>query len=318
MTKAEGNSTEVEPVIHSDNSFATVAYLRVKSARLEPKLSFGSFQVPTPPLLDELFVDPLGVRSVASTHQPEAMAYPVAVTRSGSWVNVTNVQIQPSSSSDLSLDDEVLYCFELLKSAVNIISFLSYADTENVEKLAEHSLELSDCTNINILLSSMDLFAQVNAVYSTFFGTSPPSRACVASDLPSGIRLQLDVIAHDRCERQALHVQSLSYWAPANIGPYSQSITVDERIWISGQIGLIPQTLALPSPRSLKTETALACQNVDRILDVMRQNTGGGWTGCYQSSLYWLCRPEDLFPVQDLHKQYEEVNKFFCSERVVH
>ena len=26
--------------------------------------------------------------------------------------------------------------------------------------------------------------------------------------------------------RSALHVQSLSYWAPANIGPYSQAITV--------------------------------------------------------------------------------------------
>jgi hypothetical protein len=26
--------------------------------------------------------------------------------------------------------------------------------------------------------------------------------------------------------RQALHVQGLSYWAPANIGPYSQAVSV--------------------------------------------------------------------------------------------
>lgn len=72
----------------------------------------------------------------------------------------------------------------------------------------------------------MSLFPRVNAVYGTYFGTSPPSRACVAVDLPSPIRIRLECLAlrtggQDR--RQALHVQGLSYWAPANIGPYSQA-----------------------------------------------------------------------------------------------
>lgn len=75
----------------------------------------------------------------------------------------------------------------------------------------------------------MDLFARINAVYGTFFGSSPPSRACVAVDLPEGLRVKLDCIAYaekEAAERQALHVQGLSYWAPANIGPYSQAIIV--------------------------------------------------------------------------------------------
>jgi diphthine-ammonia ligase len=75
----------------------------------------------------------------------------------------------------------------------------------------------------------MDLFDSVNAVYSTFFGVSPPARACVAVDLPPPIRVRLDCVAYSGCEhtgRQALHVQGLSYWAPANIGPYSQAIVV--------------------------------------------------------------------------------------------
>jgi len=63
------------------------------------------------------------------------------------------------------------------------------------------------------------------------FGTSPPSRACVAVDLPPGIRVRLDCLAYTedpskRSDRQALHVQSISYWAPANIGPYSQAVCV--------------------------------------------------------------------------------------------
>lgn len=90
-------------------------------------------------------------------------------------------------------------------------------------------MRLSNAVNINIFLSSIELFARVNAVYSTFFGISPPARACVAIDLPRPIQVRLDCIAFDDhavAERQALHVQGLSYWAPANIGPYSQAITV--------------------------------------------------------------------------------------------
>ena len=75
----------------------------------------------------------------------------------------------------------------------------------------------------------MELFGRVNAVYGTFFGISPPARACVGVDLPIDIRVKLDCIAFIEevsQERQSLHVQGLSYWAPANIGPYSQAITV--------------------------------------------------------------------------------------------
>jgi len=75
----------------------------------------------------------------------------------------------------------------------------------------------------------MDLFGAVNAVYSTFFGISPPARACVCVDLPDGVRVKMECIAYaekSAAERQALHVQGLSYWAPANIGPYSQAIIV--------------------------------------------------------------------------------------------
>ena len=87
----------------------------------------------------------------------------------------------------------------------------------------------------------MDDFGAVNAVYSTMFGTSPPSRACVGVRLPVGTRVRVDCIAFDDSavketpsKRQALHVQGVSYWAPANIGPYSQAIQV--RAWVDSQV----------------------------------------------------------------------------------
>lgn len=207
-----------------------------------------------------------------------------------------------------------------------------------IDSLAEYSLNLSHCTIINIFLSSIDLFARVNAVYATFFGASPPARACVAVDLPSPIRVKLDCIAfseHTAADRQALHVQSLSYWAPANIGPYSQAITVrlksihdvdlridlhniqvDERVFISGQIGLIPSSLSLPSPQSLAFETALCFQHVERVVDALRTSSGGGWTGHCQSAIYWAANAEDIPRIRAAHVTHEQVNYslFFTSK----
>lgn len=103
------------------------------------------------------------------------------------------------------------------------------AHSRNAAVLDSHGLRLSHCAHINIYISSMELFSRVNAVYKKFFGTSPPSRACIAVDLPQTIRVRLDCVAYAErhpTDRQALHVQGLSYWAPANIGPYSQAVVV--------------------------------------------------------------------------------------------
>ena len=136
----------------------------------------------------------------------------------------------------------------------------------------------------------MDLFTAINTVYATFFGTSPPTRACVAVDLPPSLRVKLDCFAYaetDSTQRTALHVQGLSYWAPANIGPYSQAVLVDEHMFISGQIGLIPAHLSLPSPQDPATETALVFQHTTRVADAVRKSSGQ-WKGHTQLAIYWL------------------------------
>ncbi|TFY59943.1 hypothetical protein EVJ58_g5455 [Rhodofomes roseus] len=313
---------EVETVIHSDNDFATVAYLRVKNAVLEPKPEELHIGPAIPPLLSEVFAevqnavvravdrpsyppDPSGMELVddSSLHPPGT-----SVSKVGRWVAVANITASDSDGV-LSTEDEVRNCFEQLQ-----------------DHLATHSLSLSNCANINIFISSMDLFARVNAIYTTFFGSSPPARACVAVDLPAPIRVKLDAIAfveQSPSERQAMHVQGLSYWAPANIGPYSQAIVVrqsyyiwlryaltltviqaGERIFISGQIGLIPSSLSLPSPPSLALETALSFQHVQRVTNALQNNTGGGWDAHHQGVLYWLANASDVQRVRAASKIY--------------
>jgi len=57
----------------------------------------------------------------------------------------------------------------------------------------------------------------------------------VETRLPDGVLFCIDCLAHRYdvamddvlCdEKLVMHVQSISHWAPANIGPYSQSIKV--------------------------------------------------------------------------------------------
>ncbi|KAG5651969.1 hypothetical protein H0H81_006784 [Sphagnurus paluster] len=289
--------TDVETVIHSDNDFATVAFLRIRNAVLEEKAAEQDFELAIPPLLDAEY---LRLRdAVASSqeiswtlsciHTNEMKPFEgtvVANTKKlNPWISVSNIQRELQTPPvELSIEDEVVECFELLQA-----------------RLQGYGLDVSNCANINIFISSIDLFARINAVYSTFFGSSPPARACVAVDLPAPIRVRLECVAYAEVsanDRQALHVQGLSYWAPANIGPYSQAITAGERIFISGQIGMIPSQLTLPSPRSLALEVALASQHISRISHVLKINSGIGWNGYSQLDLYWLAETADLLRVK--------------------
>lgn len=155
----------------------------------------------------------------------------------------------------------------------------------------------------------MDLFPSLNAIYATFFGTSPPTRACVAVDLPPPTRVKFDCFAFagtDPTQRIALHVQGLSYWAPANIGPYSQAVLVGERMFISGQIGLIPASLSLPSPQDPETETALAFQHVERVVDAVRKSSGQ-WKGHIQLAIYWLVKPGQAAGIAATGEQFTVV-----------
>ena len=95
--------------------------------------------------------------------------------------------------------------------------------------LVSEGLALRNVVHVNALLASITDFAAFNHIYATMFATAPPSRACVAVNLAPPCRLVLECYAYEDSSPQArfsLHVQGISYWAPANIGPYSQAIHV--------------------------------------------------------------------------------------------
>jgi diphthine-ammonia ligase len=114
------------------------------------------------------------------------------------------------------------------------------------------------------------------------------------------MHLKIHTNPHSSLLRKALHVQSRSYWAPANIGPYSQAISIPTNsplfqeldIWavsVAGHIPLIPSSMILPLPqtaspglenidaslKNFKFQTTLALQHLWRI---GRETSVSWWT----------------------------------------
>lgn len=206
--------------------------------------------LPIPPLLDEphteLYNDikeiPLGKdkRIESSSALPE-----LQVMSTPERLFLANI----SSMAD-NLEDETRQIFSILR-----------------QQLQKENLTFDHLLSISLLVSDMSSFQQINKVYSEFFTKpNPPSRLCIQTNLQT--RLQLSALATKKLDsRRGLHVQGRSYWAPANIGPYAQSIQSEEITTIAGQIGLVPSTLKL-EPDVYK-QTILSLQHADKIREAV-------------------------------------------------
>ncbi|PGH04633.1 hypothetical protein AJ79_07030 [Helicocarpus griseus UAMH5409] len=122
----------------------------------------------------------------------------------------------------------------------------------------------ADIVFASVLLRSMDDFTLINPIYASLFTKpNPPARVTVAcgNSMPAGVDVMASFVVDMllREGRLGLHVQSRSYWAPANIGPYSQAQCIplhrDARIdrdggliYVAGQIPLNPGTMEVYNP----------------------------------------------------------------------
>ncbi|XP_072425128.1 diphthine--ammonia ligase isoform X4 [Chiloscyllium punctatum] len=102
-------------------------------------------------------------------------------------------------------------------------------------ELATKEYELSDVILLHLYVKNMRDFGIINSIYESYFNLNPPARVCVEALLPDGVPLQIDCLMHKNrltlqgtieLQKETMHVQSISHWAPANIGPYSQSVKV--------------------------------------------------------------------------------------------
>ncbi|KAJ8070279.1 hypothetical protein OCU04_000662 [Sclerotinia nivalis] len=173
-------------------------------------------------------------------------------------------------------------CSSISKEAESVLETIR-------ERLDHASLSTTDIVSTMIMLRSMEDFTTINKIYGTLFPhPNPPSRVTIScgSSMPLNkslmIHLTLHIPSASSPPRKALHVQSRSYWAPANIGPYSQASSLpfsqssSQSFTIAGQIPLIPHTMLLPTSSShtpilssptFHISTVLSLQHLLRIAD---------------------------------------------------
>ncbi|KAE8212829.1 hypothetical protein CF327_g3565 [Tilletia walkeri] len=293
---------ETEVVTHAEAAFASVAYLRVINARLVAKPddapTLASVHIPAD--LDSTGQRTLeavtAVGQTSSSSQapaltgagPKTALYGTSrsarsyVYRSGDWFHVSSLDgLADDGTAPVTIEEETTAMFSKLKTA-----------------LEGFHLTLQNVTHVNLYLASQSDFARVNAVYKTAFQEAPPSRACVGIRVHQGqkARVALDAVAvKEWKDQRCLHVQGRSYWAPANIGPYSQAMLARERISIAGQIGLRPADLSLPG-EDFDLQCALSLQHARRIHVAVLEGAGVQPTdvdAAVEGGLCWIENVED-------------------------
>jgi diphthine-ammonia ligase len=274
--------------------------LRIKECRLEDKSGdrddeMGELRIP--PLWDEEFEKILDVMentrsgpsvsvndTIVST-SPVPDAYPAienlpknTSTNTPTVFTSSNLSIHPSPSSHISPSRQL----------TTILLRLNHM-------LQQGSLLKSHINHCTLLLRDMSDFTVLNPIYASYFSDiNPPARVTIAvgDTLPAGIDVMLSIVL-DKIERkdrrQGLHVQGRSYWAPANIGPYSQAISVplplpssspptthnndtnetqqnaSEIVYIAGQIPLLPAPMTVYTTHNFTGQVLLSLQHLWRI-----------------------------------------------------
>ncbi|CEP12589.1 hypothetical protein [Parasitella parasitica] len=263
---------ETETIMHSNDAFAPVAYLKFKKCALVDKtveeIDPGNAMIQNWKdwkSSDVIFSAVDNAKGTPLT-TPKVVSYlessPITTEQPAVDYHTPFFAISGTTAYDLdntkrftSIEEETQACMEVVQG-----------------KLFEKNLEWKDVVTMNVFVTNMNDFGRINAVYKQFFDINPSPRALVGANLNGQANLQIDLTAIKTIKtarRDTMHVQGISYWAPANIGPYSQSVVTQGHAFIAGQIGLIPNTLDLPFPRSFAQEAALSLRNLENIVSTL-------------------------------------------------
>ena len=225
------------------------------------------------------------VSAVAEARRRKAKTPSLAAATATAGVGSEDGKSEAALFSDESVAESVAAALDAAGAALRVLSAgggeEGGSSTGEETGSEEPPCPFSRATHIRLYLpTTMRSFSAANAQYGERMPRSnPPARACVACELGSGEgnggefefapAAVVDVLALPSpplcsssltSSRSALHVQSISPWAPACIGPYAQAVTVGiggERgrsplrlLRMAGQIGLDPWTMELVSSSS--------------------------------------------------------------------
>lgn len=235
-----------------------VGYLRLEGARVVDKgggdrdgVRPGDVRRPT--ILDEEFAGALDRLWTGDGYESDEDVASRAMVK-GSWTFTEPIQSVSGgiwTVSNITAPEAGPGAAEQMEAIVKKIK--AVLDTRVQDDAGPRTT--ADIVFTTVLLRSMADFPSMNGIYvSLFKKPNPPARATVAcgDSLPEGLNVMVSMAVDlgPRAQRSGLHVQSRSYWAPANIGPYSQAMSVPQQgtervVYIAGQIPLEPASMEL-------------------------------------------------------------------------
>lgn len=267
---------EKEIVVHSDDAFAPVAFLKLKTISLEDK-NIGPFSsqlemvekcgaIARSP--EHFITDVVSFETMSDNHQNET-------DRSKVSLEVFESIVKQTPQFQLAKDFCTFYVSNLFGSSADPKEATREVFDNLKDILALNDCLLADILSVTLLVGDMSLYGQINSEYIKYFQSNPPVRVCVQADISFPIVLSACGHRHSQLsspDGNVMHVQSISHWAPANIGPYSQAAKSGNTLYIAGQIGLVPGSMVLA--KGLENQGRLAWRHLTRVLEVYKLTPG--------------------------------------------
>ena len=259
-------------IIHSADAFAPVALLGLDSLKLQSKSELDSQEFASQ--LEMLKFQKVKIKTPIDYTASE-IDYPLTndlMSKSENFVRLAPILAAITCDSEETID-LIINAFKDLKgrngwfalSNLTSCHFHPAEATKTIfEALASILLSINasikdNLVSVLVIVSDMQQYAEINKEYVRHFGLNPPVRVCIQADID--VPLTVSVIGYKNdCSlentdqngtsnpqnsRQVMHVQSVSHWAAANIGPYSQTVEIDGILHIAGLIGLIAGSMEL-------------------------------------------------------------------------
>ncbi|XP_002521986.2 diphthine--ammonia ligase [Ricinus communis] len=183
-------------------------------------------------------------------------------------------------------------------------------------QLARYGFGWEHVVYIHLYIADMNEFTTANEMYVRFitqekcpFGV--PSRSTIELPLLQvGLgKAYIEVLVANDKSKNVLHVQSISSWAPSCIGPYSQATLHKEMLYMAGQLGLDPPTMALCSGGPA-AELEQALENSEAVAKCFHCSI------CSSAVLFTIYCSKQI-PLSDRLKIQEKQNSFIKQMRML-
>uniref|UniRef100_A0A023F2R4 Diphthine--ammonia ligase n=1 Tax=Triatoma infestans TaxID=30076 RepID=A0A023F2R4_TRIIF len=265
---------DYETVIHSNDAIAPVGYLNFTKLRLVDKEGIDSdsslierLQMCRMRTAEDYILD-IDQAEVTDTDSDVGEGEPSSDKGTDPLLEIRENEPSPLSPSVVSNSKGWTWFGGIVGENTDLQLATVDALTKLGNLLAEKGLDFSNLVLVSLHIRDLSEYSSVNSSYlSVISGANPPVRVCLGTGLNEQTPVLLIALAYAK-QKHAMHVQSISHWAPANIGPYSQAIRVGDIIYVAGQIGLVPGTMTLVTG-GIRRQCRLALRHVGRLVKAM-------------------------------------------------